>query len=236
MENGGGSAYEPFGRDGPIGTATRPAPDASQVSTAGLAQLVEHVICNHGVGGSNPSAGTNKTLYFQQLNSQPKAAAVLSSGCGDTPGTQKQTATPCGALAVGCRFDSYTGCKPRKTTPLYLVTARQSCGMGHEARSRCARQCSENRDRCETTLDSVDRCPREKLGRCARIEGLPRTHRRARRYKTQIKQATPDEAAVRKVLRDMLALIDHGGKDFEEASRVVRHFLTRPFTVLPAEK
>ena len=25
---------------------------------AGLAQLVEHVICNHGVGGSNPSAGT----------------------------------------------------------------------------------------------------------------------------------------------------------------------------------
>jgi hypothetical protein len=28
---------------------------------AGLAQLVEHVICNHGVGGSNPSAGTKLT-------------------------------------------------------------------------------------------------------------------------------------------------------------------------------
>jgi hypothetical protein len=54
--------------------------------------------------------------------------------------------------------------------------------------------------------------------------------------KHEIKEATPDEAAVRKVLRDMLALIDHGGKDFEGASRVVRHFLTRPFTVLPAEK
>src|SRR5438477_13155265 len=26
---------------------------------AGLAQLVEHLICNQGVGGSNPSAGTN---------------------------------------------------------------------------------------------------------------------------------------------------------------------------------
>jgi hypothetical protein len=27
---------------------------------AGLAQLVEHLICNQGVGGSNPSAGTSK--------------------------------------------------------------------------------------------------------------------------------------------------------------------------------
>jgi hypothetical protein len=27
---------------------------------AGLAQLVEHLICNQGVGGSSPSAGTNK--------------------------------------------------------------------------------------------------------------------------------------------------------------------------------
>jgi hypothetical protein len=50
MENGNGSAYEPFARNGPIGSPLR---------TAGLAQLVEHVICNHGVGGSNPSAGTN---------------------------------------------------------------------------------------------------------------------------------------------------------------------------------
>ena len=35
-----------------------PAPPADR-GAAGLAQLVEHVICNHGVGGSNPSAGTN---------------------------------------------------------------------------------------------------------------------------------------------------------------------------------
>ena len=27
---------------------------------AGLAQLVVHLICNQGVGGSSPSAGTNK--------------------------------------------------------------------------------------------------------------------------------------------------------------------------------
>lgn len=27
---------------------------------AGLAQLVEHVICNHGVTGSSPVAGTNR--------------------------------------------------------------------------------------------------------------------------------------------------------------------------------
>ena len=37
---------------------------------AGLAQLVEHVICNHGVGGSNPSAGTT-------LKSQMKLAFLL---------------------------------------------------------------------------------------------------------------------------------------------------------------
>ena len=28
------------------------------MNKAGLAQLVEHLICNQGVGGSNPSAGT----------------------------------------------------------------------------------------------------------------------------------------------------------------------------------
>jgi hypothetical protein len=67
MENGGGSAYEPFARDGPIGTATRPAPDGSPVSTAGLAQLVEHVICNHGVGGSNPSAGTTLKSFAKSV-------------------------------------------------------------------------------------------------------------------------------------------------------------------------
>ena len=35
---------------------------------AGLAQLVEHLICNQGVGGSSPSAGTNEinSLYSIQ--------------------------------------------------------------------------------------------------------------------------------------------------------------------------
>ena len=52
MENGDGCAYEPVARNGTDRQATQPSP--IPVSTAGLAQLVEHVICNHGVGGSNP--------------------------------------------------------------------------------------------------------------------------------------------------------------------------------------
>ena len=53
-----------------------PAKSASEVSAAdcacapgsvcprraGLAQLVEHVICNHGVAGSIPAAGTDQSL------------------------------------------------------------------------------------------------------------------------------------------------------------------------------
>ncbi len=42
---------------------------------AGLAQLVEHVICNHGVTGSNPVAGTNEIdglLENRQAWSRPK--------------------------------------------------------------------------------------------------------------------------------------------------------------------
>jgi hypothetical protein len=43
--------------------ASRPCAAAScdgngEQGQAGLAQLVEHVICNHGVTGSNPVAGT----------------------------------------------------------------------------------------------------------------------------------------------------------------------------------
>jgi hypothetical protein len=34
---------------------------------AGLAQLVVHLICNQGVGGSNPSAGTNILPIFQAV-------------------------------------------------------------------------------------------------------------------------------------------------------------------------
>ena len=32
---------------------------------AGLAQLVEHLICNQGVGGSSPSAGTIKSMGYE---------------------------------------------------------------------------------------------------------------------------------------------------------------------------
>ena len=40
-------------RTGPREAASPPSPDA------GLAQLVEHLICNQGVAGSNPAAGTS---------------------------------------------------------------------------------------------------------------------------------------------------------------------------------
>src|SRR5579871_2722300 len=43
-------------RDGPSSTK------ASARIRAGLAQLVEHLICNQGVGGSNPSAGTSTEI------------------------------------------------------------------------------------------------------------------------------------------------------------------------------
>jgi hypothetical protein len=42
-------------------TATTAVREASAGIRAGLAQLVEHLICNQGVGGSNPSAGTKYT-------------------------------------------------------------------------------------------------------------------------------------------------------------------------------
>jgi hypothetical protein len=41
---------------------------ARKVEKAGLAQLVEHLICNQGVGGSNPSAGTNKIKHIRKRN------------------------------------------------------------------------------------------------------------------------------------------------------------------------
>ena len=37
-------------------------------TSAGLAQLVEHLICNQGVGGSNPSAGTIKIKHLRRVS------------------------------------------------------------------------------------------------------------------------------------------------------------------------
>ncbi len=39
-----------------------------QGGKAGLAQLVEHLICNQGVAGSNPAAGTSKLSRFDALS------------------------------------------------------------------------------------------------------------------------------------------------------------------------
>ena len=41
-------------------------PGTSAAFGAGLAQLVEHVICNHGVTGSNPVAGTKSYPYISK--------------------------------------------------------------------------------------------------------------------------------------------------------------------------
>ncbi len=43
-----------------LGAGTDARRQIENLSDAGLAQLVEHLICNQGVGGSNPSAGTGK--------------------------------------------------------------------------------------------------------------------------------------------------------------------------------
>lgn len=46
---------------------------------AGIAQLVERVICNHDVGGSNPSAGTisfSKTLVLPGWSGEPFGPAA----------------------------------------------------------------------------------------------------------------------------------------------------------------
>lgn len=51
-----GTGYNSFG---PAASLTvRCPPSAAHGQNAGLAQLVVHLICNQGVGGSSPSAGT----------------------------------------------------------------------------------------------------------------------------------------------------------------------------------
>ncbi len=43
---------------------------------AALAQLVEHLICNQGVAGSNPAAGTNEIKDLQDSSLPTKSAGV----------------------------------------------------------------------------------------------------------------------------------------------------------------
>ena len=50
-----------------------------QRAHAGLAQLVEHLICNQGVAGSNPAAGTNKNNRLTEFFS---AATLLGTLLG----------------------------------------------------------------------------------------------------------------------------------------------------------
>jgi len=50
------------------------------VSQAGIAQLVEHLICNQGVGGSSPSAGTNTLEKSSQFERQPEVSRNQQTG------------------------------------------------------------------------------------------------------------------------------------------------------------
>src|SRR5687768_16899463 len=56
---------------------------------AGLAQLVVHLICNQGVGGSNPSAGTNNSNSINGLACRSYSVFLLSQvvagGCWPRP-------------------------------------------------------------------------------------------------------------------------------------------------------
>ena len=64
---GGGAAGLAGARNPPylaLGIAWVPEIHARRRFRAGLAQLVEHLICNQGVAGSNPAAGT---IYFNEL-------------------------------------------------------------------------------------------------------------------------------------------------------------------------
>ena len=49
-----------------------------RTSIAGLAQLVEHLICNQGVGGSSPSTGTiSRRRAAGMLNSAPRTVSLF---------------------------------------------------------------------------------------------------------------------------------------------------------------
>ena len=52
---------------------------------AGLAQLVEHVICNHGVGGSNPSAGTSKIKHLAKTRNATNKPCVRTVSANPQP-------------------------------------------------------------------------------------------------------------------------------------------------------
>ena len=49
----------------PLGKTSPPGPRTSR--PAAIAQLVEHLIRNEGVGGSNPSCGTSSTVIRKKL-------------------------------------------------------------------------------------------------------------------------------------------------------------------------
>ena len=53
------------------------APTTPKYWRAGLAQLVEHLICNQGVAGSNPAAGTISTTLLRNQQRVRRIVAIV---------------------------------------------------------------------------------------------------------------------------------------------------------------
>ena len=77
-QNNSSQATTISGPNHAIAVAATAKPMLNAIPNAGIAQLVEHLICNQGVAGSNPAAGTIKPLLLR---------GFLLSGVIHNPGT-----------------------------------------------------------------------------------------------------------------------------------------------------
>ena len=66
-----------------MGHLSRPDRADKRHDNAGIAQLVEHLICNQGVAGSSPAAGTTKPPHFRSSHA---IRSIHSSGTGTGSG------------------------------------------------------------------------------------------------------------------------------------------------------
>ena len=89
---------------------------------AALAQLVEHLICNQGVGGSSPSGGTNlfnklsqspRRVRFQIGSNNPnpvgsRSKKAASSLLGESFATKQSRAAIAGVFALSVRTQPFS--------------------------------------------------------------------------------------------------------------------------------
>jgi hypothetical protein len=103
-------------------SCSKRAPGAAFLRPAAIAQLVEHLIRNEGVGGSNPSCGTNGFNYLRcVLAWVPAAGARLSPPCRHALLHSRSFSAECGPLDLSKKMERRvrrTGrdrAKPRST-------------------------------------------------------------------------------------------------------------------------